>query len=269
VSAINSSLARYQDVYEGFDYALQRAKVAQLFGLVLTRETMETGIGDPPEGTDVDGDGKDDKFDVKLSGRPMVLDMNPDDDAKFLENKTPAPEFQAFENMMIGVALKALDIPFSFYDESFTNFFGSKAALTLYLQSVRQKRADVQELLRQLTIWRIRIAIEDGDIVLPDFVETIDDIEFEWMATGIPWFDPRDVRGDIDAVNAGLKTRGEVRAERFGDSWIDNVAEELEREEKVIRDKGLSIKLTGGGVAVVEPATVETETETGTEGEDA
>ncbi len=241
VSPVVASLPRLQDVYEGFDYALARAKVAQLFGLVLTRDVEETGLGQTTQ-TDDDGDGTNDRKKVKLGQGPVVLDMNPGEDARFLENKTPAPEFQQFEAMMIGVSLKSLDIPFSFYDEAYTNFFGSKAALVLYLQSVRDKRADVVELLRKLTIWRLRLAIQDGDILLPRSIQTIDDIRHEWVPTGIPWFDPRDVRGDIDAIKAGLKTRTEVRRERFGDDWRD-VATVLAEEERLIDELGIRVTM--------------------------
>lgn len=252
-SPIVASLNRFQDVYEGFDYALARAKVAQLFGLVFTRDVDETGLGQKSS-EDSDGDDVEatpgDTHTAKLGTKPWLLDMNPGEDAKFLENKTPAPEFQSFQSMMIGVALKSLDIPFSFYDESFTNFFGSKAALTLYLQSVREKRLDVLNLLNALTIWRLRLAIDDGDIFLPSSVQTFDDIKFTWTPAGIPWFDPRDVRGDIDAIKAGLKTRTEVRRERYGDDWRD-VAAELADEEKLIEKLDLNVTMEAPPMQVV------------------
>jgi hypothetical protein len=245
LSPITASLNRFQDVYEGFDYALARTKVAQLFGLVLTRDADETGIG---EQSSVDSDGDDvadtpgDTHSAKLGTKPWLLDMNPGENAHFLENKTPAPEFQQFENMMIGVAIKSLDLPFSFYDESFTNFFGSKAALTLYLQSVRTKRLDVEALLVSLTIWRLKLAIEDGEILLPSSIKTFDDVVFKWSPAGIPWFDPRDVVGDINAIKAGLKSRTQVRMERFGDDWRDT-AKELAEEEILIEDLGLNVTM--------------------------
>lgn len=242
VSPIVAALNRFQDVYENFDYALARSKVAQLFSLVFFRDAAENQMG-PVTGEDADGDGKDDRFNVKLGTRPMIFDLDPGEDAKFLENKTPAAEFQTFTNAMIGVALKSLDIPFSFFDESFTNFFGSKAALTLYLHSARDKRADVQELLRKLTLWRLRLAIEDGDITLPRSIETLDDLKFEWIPAGIPWFDPRDIRGDIDAVKAGLKTREQIRRDKFGDSWAEDVVPVLIAEQKLIEDNGLNITM--------------------------
>ena len=237
-----ASLNRFQDTYEGFDYAHARAKVAQLFGIVFTREATSQGFGQVT-GEDTTGDGNNDRYSTSLGTKNWLLDMNPGEDAKFLENKTPAPEFQQFSAMMIKVALKSLDLPYSFFDESVGNFFGNKAAITLYLQSCRDKRADVQQLLKRLTLWRLRLAIEDGDIVLPREVTTFDDIKFEWLPAGVPWFDPRDVRGDVDAIKAGLTTRTEVRANRFGDDWEENVAKQLQKEEATIDRLGINVTM--------------------------
>lgn len=256
VSPILASLNRYQDVYEGFDYALARAKVAQLFGLVFQRDVDDTGLGaKTTEDTDADATsgGPADNHEVKLGTKPMVLDLEPGESAQFLENKTPAPEFQDFSNMMIGVALKSLDIPFSFYNESFTNFFGSKAALMQYLQSCRTKRADVGSLRTDLTLWRLRMAIEDGDLIAPASIKSVDDLRFTWTPTGVPWLDPRDVRGDIDAIKAGLKTRTEVRRERFGDDWRDT-ASELAGEESLIDELGLNVTMETMPVDAAEDA---------------
>lgn len=249
VSPIVAALGRFQDVYEGFDYAHQLGKLSNLFGLVLTRDAAENGLG-ALTSSDADGDGEDDTHSVKLSNRPMVLDLDPGEDAKFLENKTPAFEFQQFSDTMIMVALKALDIPFSFYNESFTNFFGSKSALTQYLISARAKRADNSDLLRRWTIWRIGVGILDGSLTIPREFESLEDVPFKWNANGVPWLDPRDIRGDIDAVKAGLKTRSEVRHERFGDEWSD-VAEKLAEEESLIDELGLSVTMDNSSAAQV------------------
>lgn len=241
VSPFLASVNRYQDVYENFDYALARCKVAQLFGLVFTREVDDQGLG-KQTGEDTSGDGNPDQWTTALKMKNHILDMNPGEDAKFLENKTPAPEFQAFTKMMVGVALKAIDIPMSFWDASIGNFFGNKSELTLYLQSCQDKREDVKDLLRQLTVWRLRIAIEDGDIVVPREIQTIDDFGFEWLPAGVPWFDPRDIRGDIDAIKAGLVSRQQVVQDRFGHDW-DPVAVQLGVEEDRIRELGISVTM--------------------------
>jgi len=259
-SPVVASLNRFQDTYEGFDYAHARAKVAQLFGIVFTRDVEEQGFG-KRTGEDTSGDGTNDRYSTSLGTKNWLLDMNPGEDAKFLENKTPAPEFQAFSAMMIKVALKSLDLPYSFFDEAVGNFFGNKAALTLYLQSCRDKRSDVQQLLRRLTLWRLRLAIEDGDIVLPRSVETFDDVKFKYIPAGVPWFDPRDVRGDVDAIKGALTTRTEVRAARFGDDWEENVAKQLAKEEKIIEELGISVTMETPPVDPNEERDIEKETD--------
>lgn len=256
VSPVLSSLARMQDVYENFDYALARSKVAQLFGLVFFRDAVENGMGEV-SGEDSDDDGKDDLFNVKLGNRPLIFDLDPGDDAKFLENKTPAVEFQSFTAQMIAVALKSLDIPYSFFDESVGNFFGNKAALTLYEKSAQEKVIDCKELLRKLTIWRFRLAIEDGDISLPRSIKSMDDIAFEWVPSGLPWFDPRDIRGDADAIDSGMIDREAICRKRLGRSWADDVFPNLVREQEMIDGAGLRLHTKATPIQVVEVEEIE------------
>lgn len=237
VSPLLGALAPLQDVYENFTYALAKSKAAQLFGIAFYREAEETGDL-PTEGEDTDGDGVDDRYDVTLGTRPLILDLDPGDRAEFLENKTPATEFQDFNQAMIGVALKALDIPYSFYDEGYTNFFGSMAAQKLYLKSAREKRRDVQELLRKLTVWRLRLFIEDGDLRLPGG-KTLADLRWEWIPDGLPWFRPNEeLKADVEAIENHLKTREMVTRERYGTSWRD-LAGRLKKENEELVKLGL------------------------------
>lgn len=243
VSPILAALNPLQDVYENFDYALAKSKVAQLFGIAFYRDAVDS-VGELDAADDENDDGTT-PYNVSLGTRPLVLDLEPGDKAEFLENKTPSTEFREFTQVILGVALKALDIPFSFYDEGYTNFFGSMAAQKLYLKSAEAKRNEVKELLRKLTTWRLRLFIADGVLELPPGINSIDDIRFEWIATGLPWFQPeKEIRADVMAINAGLKTRSEVRKERFGDDWRDTVRQ-LADEEKFIRESGASVLSPG------------------------
>jgi capsid protein len=237
VSPFITALAPLQDVYENFTYALAKSKAAQLFGITFYRDAPESGDW-PIDGEDTDGDGTDDRYNVELGTRPLVLDLEPGDKAEFLENKTPATEFQQFNQAIIGMALKSLDIPFSFYDESFTNFFGSMAAQKLYLKAAREKRRDVQELLRKITAWRLGLFIQDGDLTLPSGT-TLENIHWEWIADGLPWFRPKEeVGADIMAIQAGLKTREMVTRERHGTSWRE-LAARLAAEKDYLAELGL------------------------------
>ena len=229
VSPLAPAVNVFRDVYEAADYALAKAKVSQMFGLVFYREALDAA------GT---LDNSTDPYEVDFGRGPVLLDLEPGDKAEFLESKTPATEFQSFAQLMISVALKSLDIPFSFFDESFTNFYGSRGALLHYQKACEAKRADVRDVLRKLTAWRMSLWIDDGVLSLPAG-RGVSDLNWEWIPAGLAWWDPaKEIRGDVEAINAGLRTRSEIRAEKYGDDWID-VVDQLARERQALEDRGL------------------------------
>jgi capsid protein len=244
ISPVVAALNTYTDLYEGFDYALAKAKVAQLFGLVFYRDAV-----DPPAPTEESEESTEDKpkYEVDFGKGPVVLDLDAGDKAEFLENKTPSNEFREFTQVMTSIALKSLDLPFSFYDEAYTNFFGSRAALILYLQSCKAKREDLREMLREITIWKLTQFVLSGLLVLPGNM-TIADLSFEWIHDGVPWWDPsKDINADVAAISAGLRTRSEIRKERYGDDWTD-VIDKLAEEEAYILEKKVTITAAGPGI---------------------
>ena len=243
ISPMSSAINTLVDTYESIDYAVARAKVAQIFGMTVYRTGTESaGILDGPH-QDTDDDGEADSgYSVDFGKGPVFLDLDPGDRAEFLENKTPAPEFQTFIETLIGITLKSLDLPFSFYNESFTNFNGSRAALILYLKSTQAKRRDVQAFLYEWTTWQLLRAFGTGELQLPRTMAP-DQVPFVWYPTGVPFWNPaQELRADIDAISAGLKTRAEVRLERNGDDWFD-VVEQLRVEEEKIIDEGINVTL--------------------------
>lgn len=231
VSPLAPAINAFRDVYEGAEYALAKMKVAQLFGLVFYRENPD----DFGETVSADESG----YDVDFGSGPVKLDLDPGDKAEFLESKSPPAEFQSFMQTTISMALKSLDLPFSFYDESFTNFFGSRAALLHYEKACKSKRAGLRELLDRITLWRLGLFIADGDLGLPAGME-LRDVEWEWVHDGTPWWDPsKEINGDILAISAGLKTRSQIIKERHGRDFR-TVIDQLAQEEEYIRESGVS-----------------------------
>ena len=233
VSPLASSINAFRDVYEGADYALAKMKVSQLFGLAFYREN--------PDEFGVTAGSDDAGYDVDFGRGPVMLDLSPGDRAEFLESKSPHQEFQSFMETMIGVALKSLGIPFSFYAENFTNFFGAKSAAIHYEKSCKSRRATLRELLDRITLWRLGLFIQDGDLVLPAGMQ-LSGVEWEWVHDGTPWWDPsKEVRGDVLAIASGLKTRSQVIKERHGRDFRD-VVDQLAREEQYIKDAGITVE---------------------------
>lgn len=244
ISPIVSALNSFQDVYEGFDYTLAKIKVSQLFGLAIYR-----GDGDQlASETDADGDGVDDTVDF---GRgPFTLNLEPEDKAEFLEASTPAASTADFLQQMIHVALKSLDIPYSFFDESFTNFYGSRGGLIQYLKSTKSKRADLSDFLDEITRWRLGLFLADGGLVLPRGVE-FSNLNWEWVPDGVPWWDPvKEVMGAGMAIGGGFTHYQRVCRES-GTDFYDNV-DAIAEQQAYAASRGVSLVLNNQ--AIEDPA---------------
>ena len=234
ISPLASAVNTLQDTYEGITYALARAKVSQLFALALKRGTAK------PAGEVTAGDDEtdDSEYRIDFGKGPIVLDLDIDDEASFLESAQPSDQLQSFMQIMIALALKALDIPYCFYAEDFTNYSGSRQALLLYEQSAKEKRLEVKDLLNALTRWRLELWVLNDILKLPKGM-TVSDIAWEWQPSGIPWIDPlREVKADSVAIGTAINSRTRI-LKRMG-SDFNEVLDELEYEEKELKKRNIT-----------------------------
>ncbi len=228
VSRLAASINTFQDLYESLTYALAKTKVAQLFGLVTYRDA-DSALGVIDTETDSDGSSYDS---INFGTGPFHLDLEDGDRAEILESKTPSTETQDFSQIMIAMALKALDIPYSFYAENFSNYSGSRQALLQYEQSASTKRADVQAFLDWVTRWKVQTWAASGILTLPAGM-TARNVKWEWINRGIPWIDPlREVKAQVAALEARVLSR-QMIAKATGSDWFD-IQKQLEQEEKII-----------------------------------
>lgn len=222
ISPMAAALNSLQDVYENIDYSLAKAKVGQLFALAFYRDAAGPLDG-TTAGADLDGDGiADSAYSFDPTAGPAMLDLDAGDKAEILESKTPAAEFREFMVEVSQLALSALSIPYSFYDASHTNFYGSKGGINQYLKSCKAWRADCRELLTDLTRWRIGVAVARGEIVLPRSIEP-EALRFDWIADGLPWLNPlQEVNGFRSAVESGFDSPQRI-CQQSGTNYYDNV----------------------------------------------
>lgn len=223
VSPIASGLNWFRDTYEGFEYALAKVKMAQLVGFAFTRDGLMNPFGAVDVNEDADGDGTaDSDFSIDLPQGTFSLDLDIGEDAKILESKTPASETVNFLKLMIHVALKSLDIPFSFFDESFTNFYGSRGGLIQYLHSCQDSRSNLQSHQNGWARFSIGTGVADGELTLPrgkDF----DFVRFEFVPMGIPWWDRvKEARGAAMEIAAGFSNPQRVCRE-IGTDFEQNI----------------------------------------------
>lgn len=227
ISPLAAAINAIRDLHESYDHALAKAKVGQLFALAITRDAdwaLEDSMDEAPS--------EDRSFNFD---KPQILDLDAGEDAKFLSNNTPESDTQAFWQNMTSMVLKALNIPYSFYEENYTNFFGSRSALILYLRSVEEWRQDQVEFRNDWLCWRLKVGQLKGEIQLPDWFEC-DPKNWHWIAKGVEYWNPmQEVNADIAAVEAGLRTRSEIRRERYGDDW--NVVVKKLSEEKALMEE--------------------------------
>jgi len=222
VSPIVASLNNLRDVYDGFDYALAKMKVSQLFAFAVFSDALDH-TGDIEEESESEEGGGGKKYNVDFGSGPVHLELDPGDRAEFLESKTPSTELQAFCQLVIGVAIKSLDIPYSFYDESHTNFFGSRAAWLHYERSCIDKRADQIQMRDNYTRWKLQGWIQSGRLVLPAGM-TIEDCEWEWVPRGVTWWDKaKEIKGDKEAIAAGFDNPESVCKSRGSGDVYENI----------------------------------------------
>lgn len=231
ISPLAAGLNNYVDVDENIRFALAKAKISQAFGFVL-----KNGSGDAPWTDDVTSKK------LNISDGPFIEEIGQDDELDILESRQPANEFQQFQREVIGIALKSLDIPYSFYDESHTNFFGSMGAWQHYINSAEIKRQRLRDVvLNPLTAWRINLWIAQGFLQPPRGLPVQQYMQWEWIASGTPWWRPLEyVTADVMGIAAGLTSFREVIKRRTGRE-IDEVARELANDYELFKSLGVPV----------------------------
>jgi len=233
ISPLAPAINLLRDAYEGATYALAQMKVAQLFGLATFREA-ETGLGTVTGS----GDQEDEEpFKVDFDKGPFHLDLDVNDKAQFLQSQNPSQQFQDFWKAVLMAAMKSLNLPWSFYDEASTNFFGSRAALNLYVVAAEVQRADVRATADALVRWRSKLWILDGELNIERYGLSIPELRFDWQPRGVRWWNPvQEISGAKAAIRAGLDTRTRILREISGADFRETV-DQIAEENDYIREK--------------------------------
>jgi hypothetical protein len=254
ISAIAGALDEFRDVYEIRDLMRAKLKLEQILGVAFFREKEEESLADE-FGTDGDTELEEDTEDTSTSRTPEAydlgqgvrgFDMNKDEDIKIINGNTPSTQGQEFLQASIAIAIKAFDLPFNFFDEAHTNFFGSRAAWMQYERACVSKREDQLELHHRYTRWRHwRYVLPTSlggtaEIVLPASM-SVESLKWRWVARGVPWWNPKEeLTTDLMAAAAGLKDLQTICDERGLGIWRDNLGK-LKRQFAEARDAGFTL----------------------------
>jgi capsid protein len=280
VSPLSTAVNAIQDVYEGVDYQLAKAKFHALFGIALMRDYagaesdqeevygwgaasgIETGADE--NATDAptsDADTKQIETTVQQisPGDMMMIDMDTKGKIDTIESKTPSTEFKEFTELVIHIALLALDIPYSAFDSKSGSFSTSIADQNMYEISCRWKRDKNRYKRREYSDWLLDYIWNDPDQEWPLRV-TAERAGFtrlrelqesvEWVASGFPWLQKlQEVEGDIKAISVGLDNPIDICKRRGGDFFqnIDKLAE----AHNYAKDAGVALMIGDPGQASV------------------
>lgn len=233
VSPISEAYNQLRDLYEAEDYAMIRSKISSLFAMAITRNA-DKALGTLEE---ADGGG----YEVDFNGKPIFLDLDPGDDAKFLDSDNPGANLQDFWVFVSMVALKALDIPYGMFDESRSNFFGNKTAWLGYDRACDDKRKRCRKLLNAATLHKYRCLIRERKIKMPPGVN-VADRPWKWVPRKMPWWRPlEEVTASLKAIGGGLTTPQRVCQESDTGDWYQNI-DDIAAAKRYAEKMGVSLE---------------------------
>ncbi|MDR3232278.1 MAG: phage portal protein [Planctomycetaceae bacterium] len=230
IGLLVSAANMFKDVYDSFDYALAKAKMMQLFGLKFKRDGMEP-LGKTQKQEE---EAKRNQRKIDLQNKASyIVELQEGEDIESIESGQPSVQFQDYTKLMIMTALKSLDICYSMFDENHTNFYGSRAGITQYVESCKPKRESNIRLLEELTYWKLANEIIHGRLVLPGSM-TVNDLWFDWTPCGLPWWRPdEEAKGLLTTITAGFDSYGGV-CRSLGKEFRD-IIDERQRDEEYAR----------------------------------
>ncbi len=235
VSPVATAYNQLRDVYEAEEYAMVRSKVASLFAMAITRNA-QLAAGQVSYETDENGDPVRSSYQVDFGRGPVFLDLEPGDDAKFLDSDNPGGNLQDFWRFVVRVGLKSLDIPYGLFDESEANFFGNKTAWLSYDRACDPKRRRVRRLLDRTTAFKWAQLIRSKRLTLPKKL-TLAQKPWLWVPRGMPWWRPlEEVTANLKAIGGALTTPQRVCIESDQGDFYDNV-DEIEKAIKYAASK--------------------------------
>lgn len=285
ISPLSVAVNTIQDLYEGFEWNLLKAKVHAIFGVAIMRDyaggstdqeevSMLGGAANVPIGTDeamkTAAESEDGTKAITSSlqnltpDSVLMVDMETKGRIEMLESKTPSNEFQAFSELMMRVTMMALDIPFTAFDSKASSFSGMIADQNFYEVSCRWKREKNKWMRQEYSDWLLEWAWNDasefplrevaaaaGFTRLRELQEQV-----EWIPSGAPWLQKlQEAEGDRLAISIGADNILDV-CKRRGTDFFDNVNKQAQAYEHA-RAMGVPLMVGQPGQQTVEDAGAE------------
>jgi capsid protein len=261
VSPLVTALNDVVDVRESWEWIVLKIKQSGLFGLAFTRtgsDPMQPELSEESEAADAPTT-QTESYSTQLARAVQAkglinLDMDPGDEAKEIESKTPYPAAVEFTRELVRAILLAVDIPFSFYDSNASTFSSRIADRNEYEESCEWKREKNTNVLGEVYDWLLPIwatadmfgfgkALKAANMSVEEVSAAI-----RWMPAGKPWMDrAAEMTGHALALACGVTSIPRICAQYGEDAYA--IAAE---QQKFIDECGIPLLYAQGGQIAVQ-----------------
>jgi len=252
VSPLSTAINSIQDVYEGVDFNLAKAKVHALFGIALMRDYaggstdqeevyewggasgITQGLTESADGAPTSDAGTkqiESSLQEMKPNEMLMVDMDTKGRIDTIESKTPSAEFKDFTEFVIRLSMLALDIPYSSFNSATSSFSSMIADQNMYEVSCKWKREKNQWKRHEYSDWLLSSIWNDESSEWPlrqvaqaAGINRLRELQslVEWVPAGFPWLQKlQEVQGDIKAISVGLDNPIDACKRRGGDFFIN------------------------------------------------
>jgi lambda family phage portal protein len=215
------------------DAELDRKKVAAMFAAFVTRPAPEDVMGE-------DGLPRDDDGAALLGLQPGTMQLLlPGEDIKFSDPADVGGSYEAFQYRTLLACCSAMGVPYTNVtgDLRQANYSSLREGKLEFRRRMEQFQHNVMIFQMCRPVWRrwMEDAVLSGALGINDFA-TMPGRYFpaKWIPPKWDWVDPlKDRKAEIEAINAGLKSRSDViESEGFDAEEVDRrIAADQAREE--------------------------------------
>jgi capsid protein len=242
VSPLAGAIREFSQVQDAISVNLAKSRLEAALGLAVYLDEGSALVEDDVEESEKRVDEVQSQAVDKFGAGVFTFYGTPNEKLEFVQSNNPSSNFQEFITNVTRIVMLALDLPYSFADSSYTNFWGSKSSVNQYIDNVERKQQPTIEFLNDLVFdFLLPNWILAGDIELPTGY-TIDDVRdyCGWQGAGKPtWLMLDAVKDMLLAVQSGLLPPSEL-VNQYGYNIRDNI-DDLADILEYAKSKGLSL----------------------------
>jgi len=242
ISPLLAAVNELLDIKESKEAILLKIKLHAIFGIAFVKDAID-GIGDglPSAARSVEDEdaGYEDENtadvarEVDLTGGPFTLNLLEGEKADTIESNTPPESVKAYTELAIRSALLALDIPYSFFDGTGTNFAKVIADRKMYEIAAEAKMEKNLAAYEEYVDWKLWMWTQDGTLPMP-YEEIRDYVHVRPYPS--PWLDKAsEIEAEERAISLGIKSIPQLARERGVDPFevLEQQSEFLKRANEL------------------------------------